>query len=120
MDLFPVGHQGVPRQRVVVFPAGQLTNAADLAIDEADRGKVGTHQVVPLVRLLEEFQTRLGKLPMEVPREARRVVAVVALHGRELQRFLGIHVVPLLGDVARHVRQEETGGQEKGFLHIAL
>jgi hypothetical protein len=35
VDLFAVGHHRVPRQRVEVLPACQLTNAADLAIDGA-------------------------------------------------------------------------------------
>ena len=35
VDLLAVGHHRVPRQRVVVLPACQLANAADLAVDGA-------------------------------------------------------------------------------------
>ena len=40
VDLLAVGHHRVARQRVVVLPARQLTNAADLAVDGAQTGAV--------------------------------------------------------------------------------
>ena len=35
VNLLAIGHQGVPRQRHVVLPAGQLADAADLAVNGA-------------------------------------------------------------------------------------
>src|SRR5918912_3742718 len=35
VNLLAVGNHRVPRQRVVVLPAGELANAADLAVDGA-------------------------------------------------------------------------------------
>lgn len=36
MDLFAIGHQGIPGERVVMFPAGQLPDAADRALDSPE------------------------------------------------------------------------------------
>ena len=88
----------------------------DLAIDEGHRAEVRRDEVAPLVALFQELQARLGKLPMQVPAEPRRVVAVVSTHRRQDDFVRRVHVVPLLGYVARHVRQEEPHGQKERLL----
>ena len=46
MDLLAVGHQCVACQRVVVFEAGELANAANLAVDRAQTRAVALASLV--------------------------------------------------------------------------
>ena len=94
----------------------RVEHAADLRVHVAHRREVSADQRQPLVGFLQELQPRLGQFPVQIPREAGRVVAVVVAHRGQLRRLGRIEVEPLLRRVTRHVRQAETAGDEERFV----
>ena len=85
-------------------------------IHESGAGEVGAGEVFPFLGLLKKLQTGLGKFPVDIPREARGVVAVGGMNGGELQTVERMLVEPLLGGEARDVWEEESGSAEEWFV----
>ena len=102
----------------IVLEAGivqSFQDAADLIVDEASGSQVGADEIDLLIVLGQPFLTRFGQFPVYPPGGARRIVAIAFGHRGKDGFIVWIQIEPLLGSVAWHVRQEEAGGEEKGF-----
>jgi len=57
---------------------------ANLGVHEGGAGEVAAGEIHPFVVILEPLKTGLGEGPVQIPREARGVIAVAAFDEREL------------------------------------
>src|SRR5690606_32598945 len=91
---------------VVVMPAlfQGLEDATDLRVHETDASEVRASEVAPLIVVADPLQPRLRQVPVKIPGEARRVVAVVVAHRRQQGLVVGIEIEPTLSRVTWDVR----------------
>ena len=69
---------------------------------------------------LEPAKTGLGKLPVHVPGKAWSVVTIPTLDLRQFGFGFGMHLEPLFGGEAGHVRKEKTGRKKEGALRFGV
>lgn len=91
----------------------RVEDAAELVVHERRRGEVAAHERPPLVHVPQRLQPRLGELPVQVPREPRRVGPVVVADRRQRHAVGGELVEPRRRGKARDVRQAEPAGDEE-------
>ena len=97
-----------------------IEDPSNLAVHKTDRREIGARNRAPLLLLFQPGKSNFGEVPMEIPGEERRVVAVVVENWGEHGIVVRIEVKPLLGGVEGDVRQKESAGQEEGlvFRHV--
>jgi hypothetical protein len=113
----------VPSSQRVFLPAGgleRLHQAADLRVHETRAGEIRAAEIAPLVGFFDPLEPRLGQIPVQIPGEARGVIAVAAQDLGQQLIAVRVEVIPLLGDVAGHVRQEVAHGQEQRLILAGL
>jgi hypothetical protein len=93
-----------------------IKQASDLRIHKAGASQIAAHEVAPLAAFLHPLQPRLRQVPVQVPGKARGVGAIVREDLRQHAVVIRIQVEPLLRGVARHMREDESGGDEEGLV----
>ena len=93
-----------------------VQNPSNLTVDETDACQIGSHQRTQLMILFKPACSRFGKVPVDVPRAGRSIIAITFDDRWHGQRFIGIEIEPLLRCVTGNMRKEETDGEKKRFV----
>ena len=106
--------------RVVKTTAGfeSFDQPTDLRIDKTRAGSIGPHEVSPLSIVSDPGESWLGKIPVQIPRESRRVVAIIAIDRRKNRIVIRIEIEPLLSCVAWYMWKRVTDRQKERIIRI--
>src|SRR3954452_18126688 len=73
VDLLAIGDQRVPRERQIVFPAGELSNASNRAVDDAQACPVTLTPDHPLMKGWRDLAASLDQCPVRIEQKLRIV-----------------------------------------------